>query len=133
MPKPKQPESYETLGAGYLQGEDKLALIKQIAADIPKPTPSSGFLVTLQGEDCIVKFQCIDRLLDDRRRLDGLLEEAEKHTKDFVKLLKSEYKNRSGHTLKLKEDKSRRNYTVQKISLNGTYHFVYLQVFDLEK
>jgi len=132
MAKPVEPQSFEVAGTRYEQAEDRWALLKQIASELPRDTPSSGFLISLQEDDVMIKYQCIDRLLDDRRRLEGLIQEAEKHVKEYLKTLKSEYRTRSGHTLKFKEDKDRRNYTVQKISLNGTFHFVYQQVYAID-
>lgn len=131
MPKPKPPESYETQGNGYVQANDRNALIQQVSSEIARDKPSGGVRVSFQGEDVIVRYHCVERLLDDRTRVEALTKESEKFLKGFVKELKSEYRKRSGSTISMTEIKDRRNYTIQKVSLNGSFYFVYQQVFSL--
>lgn len=131
MPKPIEPESFEAQGTRYEQAEDRISLIHQVVKDKEREQPSVGVVASTQGNYLYLKYHCYETFLGDRARLDALIKEAEKHMKEFVKYLKAEYKKRSGKTLSLSEDKEKRDYSVQKVSLNERYYFVYVQAFTL--
>lgn len=130
MPKAPEPQSFETQGQRYSQAEDRNALLGQIASDFERERPSVGVRVTFQSDEMIVKYHCFEQWLDDRRRVESLTEEADKYLREFIKHLKSEFRKRGGGKLSMSEDKDRRGYDIQKVSLNGRFYFTYQQVYS---
>ena len=124
-------ESYEVQGTPYEQKNDRNSLIAQIVRERVKDVPTVGILVSFEGNTMKVRYHCYETYLADRKKVDALYKEAEKHIRDFVKELKSEYRKRSKAALTATEIKERRDYSVQKVSLNDRYYFVSQQVYDL--
>lgn len=118
-------ESFEVQGVPYEQEEDKVALIKQIAEEFISDNPSYNFKVRIQASDMYITYHSYEAYL--HQRMQEVYQASEKLLGEFEKQLKKVYKERSGHTLKMKQDKEYskddKHVTVEKVSMNNRYYF----------
>lgn len=134
MPKKKKQEtepSYEVLGTAYDQKEDVLASVHQVVEDIISENPSCGFKAKFQGEnEMMLIYHAYE--MDLPQRIKEISEQAEDRFSSFLKKMKKDYKDHTGHALKIKEDKSRRPApTAEKVSLNSRYYFRLCRYFEV--
>lgn len=123
-------ESYEVQGTGYLQEDDRDALINQISEDLITKNPTYGYKVKFHGDSQLtVTFHSFE--MDLPQRMQIVDEQSENLLKEWEKYLKKEFKARGGGTLKMKEDKSFRSTSVEKVSLNSRYYFRSSRTYSL--
>lgn len=123
-------QSFEVLGTPYDQKEDVVASVHQVVEDMISSDPACGFKAKFHGEDQMTVFYHAYEM-DLPSRIKQVEEQAEDRFKDFQKNLKKQYKEHTGHTLKLKELKDMRNHSVEKVSLNSRYYYRSWRVFEL--
>lgn len=133
MPRLPEPKSFDVAGERYDRSDDIRSLLMSAAHAYVSPDPSIGLNISLSGDHLVIKFVCHDRSLDDRRRLDGMMDSAEKVIKDYVSYLKKEVRANGGGSPKFKEIKDRRDYSVNKISLNDRWQLMVTRVFEVEE
>lgn len=133
MPRLPEPKSFDVTGKRYDRADDIRSLLQTAAYSYKSPDPSIGINISMSGDHVVVKFICHDRMLDDRRRLDGTMDAAEKAIKDYLSFLKKEVKGLGGGSPKFKELKDRRDYVVNKISLNDRWQLMVIRVFKVEE
>jgi len=131
----QKPEGYEVQGVGYLQEEDQLALLKQIAEELIPANPGYGYVVKFQGgkdeenHQMVVTYHCME--MDLPYRIKEVESLADGCLKDFEKHVKKEYKKRAGKALKLKELKDMRETATEKVSLNNRYYYRSFRTYQL--
>ena len=122
-------EGFEVQGTPYLQEKDRNALINQINEELIAGSPSYGYRVRFESDHVTVTYHCFE--MDLPLRIKIVDEQSEKLLRDWEKHIKKEFKARGGGSLKLKEDKKLRNYSVEKVSLNNRYYFRSSRTYDL--
>lgn len=130
MAKPVKPESFEVTEYGEdADSFDKYSVIMQVMSELERDMPSAGIRASLTGNLLRLHYHCYEMFAVPR------LKEIELASNDSlnnaVKHLKKEFKVKTGKVLDIKEDKSKRDYTVQKVSLNERYYLVYWRVFEI--
>lgn len=130
MAKPQEPESFEVT---EYSGEDRLdrdigAIQEIISAQIQK-VPSANVRVSFTGNLVKLTYHCYEMHLPQRIR--QVESDSDTMLKETVKVLKKEFKAKTGDTLKLKELKELANYSVQKVSLNERYMYAGWKFFEL--
>jgi hypothetical protein len=119
----KQEHGFEVNSDAYGGGErDLVSDLAQAISEIPRETPSGGFIVKRQGDRLMIEYQMVETYLHDRGKLDGLVKEVEKLMREYVSNLKKAFKKISKQALKLKEVKGSRGFNVDKISLNDRWY-----------
>lgn len=131
MPKPKEPESFEVAGTRYNQAEDKNATLAQALADYRTQNPAQNFRARVQGESVTITCHCNERGLGDPGRRALQHAAMEKATDNFVKGLKKHFKEISGKTLDLKEDKTGRGYNIQQVSMNDRWEMIIRRLYKV--
>lgn len=132
MPRQPEPQSFEVAGERYDRSKDVKSLISSAASAYSSPDPSYGFKVSFVGDKLVIKFHCYETSLDERIKLDNLLISAKDAISQYVKYLKKNVKENGGKTLSLKELKDKRNYGIEKVSLNNRWYLKYTQTYDLD-
>lgn len=123
-------ESFEVQGKQYLQTEDKISLINQIAEELIPKNASYGFTVKFHNEDQMtVTYQSTE--IDLQHRFKEVEEQANKYLSEWEKYIKKEFKSRGGGTLKLKEKKDLRQAGHQRVSINARYHISYSRTYEI--
>lgn len=132
MAKPVEPESFEVTE----YGEDEpvgpkadLGAIQEIVQDHVRKVPSVGVRVAFTGNLVKLTYHCYEMHLP--RRLQQVQSDSETVLREMVKILKKEYKAKTGETLKLKELKELANHSVQKVSLNERYMYAGWKFFEI--
>lgn len=121
-------ESFEVQGVPYDQLEDAVSLIAQITEDIVSTHPGYGIRVKFNGNQAIVTYHCWEISLPSRVK--DVEHTADTFLNSYVKELKKQYKDQSGHTLKFKEIKDMRSISSEKVSLNDRYYFKSTRIFE---
>lgn len=116
---------------------EQLSVLKQIMQDRKHdPTitqlPSEAFLLTLQGNQLRLGYHCYEMNLGEANALRELDKVSQKALNDVLKYLKKEFKKRTKKSLSVKEVKDKRDYSVQKTSLNSRYYYVSWRVFSID-
>jgi len=127
----QKPESFEvTEYADPKKSYDKFSVIYQIIENKVRENPTFGCRVSFVGNMLKLYFHCYEMHLPVR------MKEIEKLAHDSlneaVKMIKKEFKTITKEKIELKEDKTKANYTVQKVSLNERYYVVYWRFFELQ-
>ena len=126
------PESYEV--ASYSEDSnkeyDKIAVINQIMKDKAKESPEFAIFCKFTGNFLQIYYNyygmCVPvRMKEIERQAKEILDES-------IKFLKKEFKLKTKDNLNLKEDKSKANYTLQKVSLNERYYYVSWRFYELQ-
>lgn len=140
MAKPVKPESFEV--TEYTKGHEDItkmfSVIKEITSDtgwaaenlVNKANAAAAVRCSFHGDLLKVFYQTCEQNLPTRMRM--VSELADDAVSAFVKELKKEYRTRTGQSLKLKEQKDRANYSVQKVSLNERYYYTCWKFYELE-
>lgn len=132
MARKKQPEAegYEVNGTAY---EPSIwSLIKQFAADYASPVSSRGFTVVAQNDNLIIKCHSYESGMDEPMRRELITMAMREAIDEYIKLLKKSVKSEGGGTLDMKEDKSLRNHTFDRVSLNDRWYVICSRVFEIE-
>ncbi len=129
MPKPKEPESFEVAGTRYKQSEDKHATLQQAIVDYQTQNPAQSFRARIQGESVTLTCHCNERGLGDPGRRALQVNAMEKAMDNYIKGLKRHFREISGKTLDLKEDKKGRGYNIQQVSMNDRWEIVYRRLY----
>ena len=132
MPRLPDPKSFDVAGERYDRADDIRSLLQTAAREHVPADPTIGFNISMSEDRLVVKFHCNDRSLDDRKRLDGALDSADKAIKTYVSFLKKEVRGHGGGSPKFKELKDRRDYSVNKVSLNDRWYLQVIRVFEVE-
>ena len=80
----------------------------------------------------MVRCHSYEQGLGDMTRLQGYLQEVNKLTDEYLRLLKKRVREMGGGTIKLKELKDLRSFDRQKISLNDRWDLVVRRTYELE-
>lgn len=116
---------------------EQLSVLKQIVQDRRDDPdtanlPSTAFVLTLQGDEMRLAYHCYEMLLRDPDRLKETERVAEKALGEMLKYLKKQFKSRTKKVLSVKEVKDKRDYSIQKVSLNERYYFISWRVFTID-
>lgn len=124
-------ESFEVTEYGDNPGllDRKHSVISEIVRDQVSRVPSANIRVAFSGNMVKLSYHCFELHLPSR--IQRVLSDEDVMLKDMVKILKKEFKIRTGEVLKLKEMKDMANYSVQKVSLNERYMYVGWRWFEL--
>lgn len=137
MAKPPEPESFEiTEYGGDPKGKDEVGLrhvdlgvIQEIVEEKVRKIPSAGIRVAFTGKLVKLTYHCYEMHLP--RRMQQVESDADTMLKEMIKVIKKEYKAKTGDTLKLKEIKELANHQVQKVSLNERYMYAGWRFFEI--
>lgn len=137
MAKPQEPESFEVTEYGdEPKGVDPVGLrhidfgaIQEIVDNHLRKVPSVGVRVSFTGNLCKLTYHCYEMHLP--RRLQQVESDSDTVLKEMVKIIKKEYKAKTGDTLKLKELKELSNRQISKVSLNERYMYAGWRFFEL--
>lgn len=133
MPRLPEPKTFDVAGTRYDRADDLPSLLMTAAKTYVSEDPSVGFNISLSGQHLVVKYVCHDRGLDIRARLDMVMASAEKAIKSYISYLKKEVRAVGGGSPKVKELKDRRDYVVNKVSLNDRWQLICIRVFVVEE
>ena len=126
----KEPQGFEV--AEYskpaLDANQAYQVVRQIFFDRQKSNPAFGVWADMQGNILKVHYHAYEMQVP--RRYPQVAEQGETALKEAVKLLKAEFKARTGETLALKELKDLSNHTLEKVSLNERYYYRCWKVFE---
>ena len=123
-------ESFEVQGTQYLQKDDRNALLAQVSEDLISNNPAYGFKVRFQGDDeVVVTYHSYE--MDLQLRMKEVEGQADDLFKEWLKLVKKEYKAQGGGTLKMKEDKSQHSTSIEKVGLNNRYYYRSSKTFSM--
>ena len=96
-------------------------VIRQITSEIARDVPSVGLWVDMTGDQLRVHYHAYEMFLPTRvKEVEARAEDA---LKNFVALLKKEFRTRTKSALKLSEQKEAGGSTVEKVSLNERYYY----------
>lgn len=123
MAKKPEPQTYEV--AEYseptLDNNTAYRVIKQIFVDVQRTQAQYAVGADWTGDMLKIKYHSYEMFMPERmREVEARAEEVFKQT---VKMLKAEFKDRTGATLKLVEDKSKADSSREKVSLNQRFYF----------
>lgn len=92
--------------------------------------PSHSFVVRMEGKQLKVTYMSAEVGLPQKIR--DVETTAEKAIQEYVKELKKEFKKRHKDALAVKEDKSQRGSSSEKVSLNERYYFRSWRVYSID-
>ena len=123
MAKKPEPQSYEV--AEYsepaLDNNTAFRVIKQIFVDVQRTQAQYAVGADWAGDMLKIKYHSYEMFMPERMaEVEARSEEVFKQT---VKMLKAEFKTRTGATLKLVEDKSKADSSREKVSLNQRFYY----------
>jgi len=124
-------ESFETTAYGKEEGPpDKVfSAIEEIIRDQVSRSPASNVRVSFTGNLMRVSYHCYEMNLPVKmKEIEATAREVLNET---FKNLKKQFKEKTGDTLKAKEQKDMANYSVQKVSLNERYYYVAWRFYEL--
>jgi hypothetical protein len=104
-------------------------VIIQIYKDLVRDAPAHAVWAGLVGNQLTVRYHTYTMFLPSRAK--QIEEEADTVLKESVKHLKAEFKQRTGKTLKLSEQKELANHSVEKVSLNERYYYKAWRVYTI--
>jgi len=116
---------------------EQLSVLKQIMEDRkldPNTVslPSENFVMTLQGNQLRMTYHSYEMQLNHPSRIKDVEDLAEKSLNVVMKFLKKEFKSRTKKVLSVKELKDKRDYAVNKVSLNERYYFTSWRVYSID-
>jgi len=119
----KEPQTFEV--AGYSDVDfgvnEAFKVLKQIEADIVRDSPAHAIRVAMTGD--LFKIFYTTTVVDLPSRRQQVEEQCHEIFKQTVAMFKKEFKERSGKTLKLTEQKELANSAANKTSLNIRYTY----------
>jgi len=131
MAKPVEPESFEVTEYGDSGRMDAVqGAIMEIVDEHVSKVPNINVRVTFMGKLMKLSYHCYEMHLHQRLR--QVESDQETVLREVVKLLKKEFKGKTGEALTLKERKDLANSQIQKVSLNERYMYVGWKFFELE-
>jgi hypothetical protein len=83
----------------------------------------------MSGDQLKVHYHAYEMYLP--QRLEQVQDEARQYVSKALSALKSEFKKRTGRTLKLKEVPALGDYAIEKVSLNERYYFRCWRFYDV--
>lgn len=123
MPKKPVAQSYEV--AEYskpaLDNNEAYRVIKQIFVDIQRTQAQHAVSADWTGEMLKIKYMSYEMFMPEKMR--DVEARADEIFKQTVKLIKKEFKERTGATLKLVEQKEMGDSAREKVSLNQRFYF----------
>ncbi len=131
---------FDVLGTAYDPAEDYVAALVQCFNDINmRPAPDNPgveravgrFMCKRQGDLVMIEYHLMELGLDDNRRCQDFVDECDKAVAEMAKELKKQFKSRTKVVLKLKEDKDKRNWAREKVSLNGQWYLRCWRVYSV--
>lgn len=123
-------ESFDVNGTPYVQEEDKVALIHQIVKTMIPKNASYNFLVKFSSNDKMsVLYHSHE--IDLHLRYKQVDEQTNVLFAEFEKNLKKKYKEASGKTLKMKEEKELRSIGSEKVSVNNRYYYRHTRTYEI--
>jgi len=127
----KEPQTFEV--AGYSDVDfginEAFKVLKQIVADVVRDSPAHSIGLSMTGD--LVRLHYIDAVVNLPAVRQQTEDQAQEVFKQTVTMLKKEFKERTGKTLKLTEQKELGNYSVQKTSLNLRYTYTAWRFYKL--
>lgn len=108
---------------------DAYQIIRQILVDMTHDVPTVGVWSDMTGNQ--LKLHYHDYVVNLPANLRATVDRSDTALRELVKHIKSEFKDRTGKALKLKEQKDLSNYTVEKVSLNDRYYYRTWRVYDV--
>jgi hypothetical protein len=129
-----KPEGFETTeyNTKFEDPYEKYKVLRQIVEDrkYGSPSlPSEAFRVDFSGNEAKVFYTSYEMHLPVRMK--EIEAQSEAALNEVVKYLKKEFKSRTKMKLDMKELKDRRNYSVQKVSLNERYMYSSWRFYEL--
>lgn len=123
MPKKPEPQSYEV--AEYseptLDNNEVYRVIKQIFVDIQRTQAQNAVWADWTGDLLKVHYHSYEMFMPEKmREVEARADEIFKNT---VKMIKKEFKDRTGATLKLVEQKELADSAREKVSMNQRFYF----------
>lgn len=127
----KEPQGFEKTeySKPALDANKAYQVIRQVFFDRQKANPAFGVWADMAGSELKVHYHAYEMQVP--RRYAQVAEQGETALKEAVKLLKAEFKARTGSDLKLKELKDLANHTCEKVSLNERYYYRCWKVFEV--
>ena len=123
MPKKPEPQSYEI--AEYsepeLDNNEAYRVIKQIFVDIQRGQAQNAVWADWTGDMLKIHYHSYEMFLPENIR--QIEERADEIIKNTVKMIKKEFKDRTGKALKLVEQKDMADSAREKVSLNQRFYF----------
>ena len=123
MPKKPEPQSYEI--AEYsepeLDNNEAYRVIKQIFVDIQRGQAQNAVWADWTGDMLKIHYHSYEMFLPENIR--QIEERADEIIKNTVKMIKKEFKDRTGKALKLVEQKDMVDSAREKVSLNQRFYF----------
>lgn len=132
MPRQPEPKSFEVAGNRYDRTQDVRSMLSSAAAEYHSPDPSYGCKLSFAGDKLVVKFHCYETSLDERQKVDQILSLGKDVCTKYISFIKKNIKEKGGKTLSVKEIKDRRDYGVEKVSLNNRWYFKYTQTYEVD-
>jgi hypothetical protein len=125
MPKKPEAQSYEIAeySPPVLDVNTAYKAIRQIFVEMKGNGNSAQAAVwaDMSGDKLKIHYHSYEMHLPTRLR--DVTQQSNEILNETIKLLKKEFKVKTGATLKLAEDKNLGNYTVEKVSLNERYYY----------
>lgn len=124
---PKKPEAQSFEVAGYsdpvLDTNTAYKTIRQIFVELKGngSTAQNSVWADMSGDKLKLHYHSYEMFLPTRMK--EVTDQSNTVMDETLKLLKKEFKAKTGSTLKLTEDKSLGNYAVEKVSLNERYYY----------
>ena len=123
MPKTVEPQGWEI--AAYsepeLDNNGAYRVIKQIFVDIQRGQSQNAVWADWTGDMLKIHYHSYEMFMPERmKEISARSEEVFKQT---VKMLKKEFKDRTGKTLKLVEEKEFADSACEKVSLNQRFYY----------
>ena len=123
MPKKPVAQSYEV--AEYsepaLDNNEAYRVIKQIFTDIQRTQAQHSVWADWTGDMIKVHYHSYESFMPEKMR--DVEARADEIFKNTVKMMKKEFKDRTGATLKLVEQKEMSDSAREKVSLNSRFYF----------
>ena len=96
-------------------------VVKQIFSEIQRTQAQHAVWADMSGDKLKIHYHSYEMFLPER--IKDVHARSETIINETVKMLKSEFKARTGKALKLKENKELADYTTEKVSLNQRFYF----------
>ena len=131
MPKKPEPQSYEVTeySTPELDSAGAFRVIKQIFTDVQRTQAQFAVSADWTGDLLKIKYHSYEMFLPER------IAEIEKRANEVftmtVKMLKKEFKDRTGATLKLTEKKGMGDSSREKVSLNQRFYYKAWRFYDI--
>lgn len=105
-------------------------VITEIVQEMNRSTPSCGVRVTFTGNMMKLTYHAYEMHLPVRLKM--IEHNAKSSLDEAVKLIKKQFKERTGNTISPKERKEFANTSAQKVSLNERYMYSSWRFYELK-